>query len=303
MEEDNQNQESNQETAHCATESSNECTDENKTEQNTSQECTSNTEIKIGIIGGSGIDQPDILENRITTSIITKFGQPSSPIVEGTINNTKVAIIARHGIGHKINPTNVNYRANIQALKQIGCTHIIAATAVGSLQEHIKPGEILLADQFIDRTTKRKQTFYEEDKVCHISIAKPMCETLRNQLIQSCQELNLEFHKSGTCVVIEGPRFSTLAESNMFRSWNADIIGMTMVPEVVLAREAQLPYVNISMVTDYDVWKEEEVTTEAVIQTMKQNAEKLKKLLLHVIPKIQYDKDNSIRSALKSAMF
>ena len=261
------------------------------------------SEIKIGIIGGSGIDQPDILQNKTTTSIITKFGQPTSPIVEGTISNVKVAIIARHGVGHKINPTHVNYRANIQALKQIGCTHIIAATAVGSLQEHIKPGEILLADQFIDRTTKRISTFYEEDKVCHISIAKPMCPNLRSTLIQSCQELNITFHKEGTCVVIEGPRFSTMAESKLFRSWNADIIGMTMVPEVVLAREAELPYVNISMVTDYDVWKEEEVTTEAVIETMKQNSEKLKRLLVHVIPKITYNENNPIRTALKSAMF
>jgi 5'-methylthioadenosine phosphorylase len=282
--------------------------------------------IKIGIIGGSGIDSPDILENKQLIEVnqnTTKWGKPSSPITTGTISNIQVAIIARHGLGHKINPTHVNYKANIQALKDIGCTHILGATAVGSLQEDYKPGNIVFTDQFIDRTTKRSQSFYEADgklapantnnnqananskiPVCHISVADPICKQLQKTLQESAQTLNLSYHNSGTCVVIEGPRFSTKAESKLFQTWQAHIIGMTLVPECILAREAQIPYANISMVTDYDVWKsDEEVSTHKVIETMKQNTQKLNVLLKHVIPRIKLDPDNKIRSALNGAMF
>jgi 5'-methylthioadenosine phosphorylase len=260
--------------------------------------------IKIGIIGGSGIDSPDILENKETISVETDFGVPSSDVSVGTILGVDVAIIARHGPGHIINPTNVPYAANIAALKKIGCTHIIGATAVGSLKEEYKPGDIVISDQFIDRTTKRIQTFYNEDKVCHISVSEPFCVSLRNLLIQGAKELSIPFHEKGCCVVIEGPRFSSKAESNLFRSWNAEIIGMTLVPEAILAREAEIPYANISMITDYDVWREgNEVSTQEVIETMKQNVEKVKMLLKNVIPKIQYNTENPIRSALKGAMF
>ncbi len=263
--------------------------------------------VKIGIIGGSGIDSPDILENKTTINVETKWGKPSSAISCGTISGVKVAIIARHGIGHTMNPSNVPYRANIAALKQVGCTHIIGATAVGSLREEYKPGDIVISDQFIDRTTKREQSFYDgnyEKGVCHITVAEPMCESLRQTLISTAQRLSLPFHTRGTCVVIEGPRFSTKAESHLFRSWNAEIIGMTMVPEVCLAREMEIPYANISMVTDYDVWREgEEVSTEKVIETMKANAAKLKLLLKEVVPMIKYDANNPIRYALKGALF
>ena len=263
--------------------------------------------IKVGIIGGSGIDSPDILENKEVLHVETKWGNPSSPVTTGTIGGVDVAIIARHGPGHILNPTNVPYRANIAALKKVGCTHIIAATAVGSLQEEYKPGDIVIADQFIDRTTKRNQTFYDgavQEGVCHITVAEPMCGTLRTQLIDTANRLGLPFHDKGTCVVIEGPRFSTKAESHLFRQWKAEIIGMTMVPEVVLAREMEIPYANISMVTDYDVWREgEEVSTEKVIETMKANVEKVKLLLKEVIPQLKYDSDNPIRSALKGALF
>ncbi len=261
-------------------------------------------EIKIGIIGGSGIDSPDILDNRTTVLVETKWGKPSSEISLGKISGVNVAIISRHGPGHGINPTHVPYAANIAALKQIGCTHIIGATAVGSLKEGYKPGDIVISDQFIDRTTKRTQTFYEGSEVCHISVADPFCLSLRNLLINTSKELQLPVHSTGTCVVIEGPRFSTKAESHLFRSWNAEIIGMTLVPEACLAREAEIPYANISMVTDYDVWREgEEVSAEKVIQTMAENVAKLKLLLKSVVPLIQYDAENPIRSALKGALF
>ncbi len=259
--------------------------------------------VKIGIIGGTGIDHPDILQNRREILIETEFGKAASPITTGTVAGVEVAIIARHGRNHTLNPTNVPYRANIMALKQIGCTHILAGTAVGSLKEEYIPGNIVFTDQFIDRTTKRNQTFYDKDKVCHISVAEPFCKNLRNTLAQTAEELQITHHKDGTVVVIEGPRFSSKAESKLFHSWGADIISMTIVPECVLAKEAELCYANIAMITDYDVWKEgAEVSNEEVLKTMGANIEKLKKLLLTVIPKIA-DQDCGCKRALDGAMF
>ena len=258
--------------------------------------------VKIGIIGGTGIDAPDILKNKKEIIVDTEFGKPSSLLTTGTIQGVDVVIIARHGPNHTINPTNVPYQANIMVFKKIGCTHILAGTAVGSLKEEIKPGDLIFTDQFIDRTTKRKQTFYEKEKVCHISVAEPFCPQLRKILGTTADELNLPNHKKGTCVVIEGPRFSTKAESFLFKSWNADTVNMTMVPECVLAREAELCYANISMMTDYDCWKDEHVSNEMVMKTMAENVEKLKRLLIAVIPKIN-DGDCSCKHALKGALF
>jgi 5'-methylthioadenosine phosphorylase len=259
-------------------------------------------QMKIGIIGGTGIDHPDILQNREEIAIGTKFGSPAGLVVTGEVRGVAVALIARHGHDHSINPTNVPYQAHIMALKQLGCTHILAGTAVGSLKEEIKPGDLVFTNQFIDRTTKRKQTFYEQDKVCHISVAEPFCRDLRQLLNDTAQQLGLPHHKQGTAVIIEGPRFSTKAESELFRSWNADIINMTMVPECVLAREAEICYANISMVTDYDVWHDSEVSNQKVVETMKQNVEKLKQLLTAVIPRIQ-EVQCGCKTALQGAMF
>jgi len=246
--------------------------------------------IKIGIIGGSGLEDPKILKDAKEINISTKFGNPSSSLTTGKINKVDVVIISRHGKKHSINPTNVNYRANIWALKEQGCTHIIATTACGSLREEIKPGHLVFCDQFIDRTTKRVSTFYDADKVCHIPMAEPFCKKLRSLMIETAEKMELSHHKKGTVVTIEGPRFSTKAESHMYRQWRADVINMSTVPEVVLAREAGICYAIVAMSTDFDCWhqSEEGVNIKMVLQIMKQNAENVKKLLVATIPKIKY---------------
>ena len=233
----------------------------------------------------------------------TKFGYPSGPLTVGKINDIDVVIVSRHGKKHTINPSNVNYRANIWALKEQGCTHIIATTACGSLREEIKPGHLVFCDQFIDRTTKRESTFYYYDKVCHIPMAEPFCEKLRGLLAETASEMGLEHHKKGTVITIEGPRFSTKAESHLYRQWNGDVINMSTVPEVVLAREAGICYAIVAMSTDFDVWKphEEGVNIETVLKIMKQNAENVKTLLVKVIPKIDYF-ECQCREDIKSAI-
>ena len=259
--------------------------------------------IKIGIIGGSGLDDPRILKGAREVFVTTKFGNASSGLTIGKINDIDAVVIARHGKRHTIMPSNVNYRANIMALKEQGCTHIIATTACGSLREEIKPGHIVFCDQFIDRTTKRASTFYDSDKVCHIPMAEPFCSKLRKILSETAAEIKLEHHKKGTVITIEGPRFSTKAESHMYRQWKADVINMSTVPEVVLAREAGICYAIVAMSTDWDVWKEHEegVNIEMILQVMKQNAENVKKLLIAAIPKINYE-ECQCREDIKTAV-
>lgn len=259
--------------------------------------------IKIGIIGGSGLEDPQILENTQEIEVVTSFGKPSNLLTCGKIKGVDIVLLSRHGKKHTIMPTNVNFRANIWALKERGCTHILATTACGSLREDIKPGDFVFIDQFIDRTTKRNQTFYEGQPVCHIPMAEPFCPCLRDVLAQSAQDLNLKHHKKGVIITIEGPRFSTKAESKMFRQWGADVINMSTVPEVVLAREAGICYASIAMSTDYDCWRESEepVTIEMVLETMKNNAENVKKILWAVIPKINFG-ECKCREAIKTAI-
>lgn len=243
---------------------------------------------KIGIIGGSGLDDPKLLKDYEELTIKTKYGNPSSSIVTGAIKDVDVAILARHGKDHSIHPSGVNYRANLWALKEIGCTHIIATTAVGSLREEIHPGHLVFPNQFIDFTKKREYTFFDEEKVIHTPMADPFSEILRNLLIDSAKKLGLKFHPKGTVVTIEGPRFSTRAESHMFRMIGADVINMSTVPEVSLAKELGIEYATVAMSTDYDCWKENEepVTFEMVMKTMRNNSENVKKLIVETIPKI-----------------
>ncbi|MBW2964978.1 S-methyl-5'-thioadenosine phosphorylase [Candidatus Woesearchaeota archaeon] len=248
--------------------------------------------VKIGIIGGSGLDNPDILKDAKDKTVSTPYGDPSSPLKLGKIKGVDVVILARHGREHTIPPTHVNNRANIRALKDEGCTHILASTAVGSLKQEIGRGDLVIIDQFIDFTRLRKLTFhdrFEPHKPQHCPMADPFNADLRKVLIGSCESLKLKHHKKGTVVTIEGPRFSTRAESNMFRLWGADIINMSIAPEAALANEAQIPYAAVAMSTDYDCWKtdEEPVTWEAVLKIFKQNAEKVTGLFIDAIPLIK----------------
>ncbi len=244
---------------------------------------------KIAIIGGSGIDDPRLLKNAEETNLDTPFGKTSSPLISGEIDGVKVVVLARHGKGHTIMPTKVPFQANIWALKESGCTHIIATTACGSLKEKIKPGDLVFLDQFIDFTKHRNLTFFE-DKVVHTPMAEPFCPKLRSTFIGATKELNLAHHEKGTMLTIEGPRFSTRAESLFFKKTGADVINMSTVPEVVLARELGICYASIAMATDYDAWREgeEAVTWEMVLKVMENNAENVKKLLLNIIPKIDF---------------
>ena len=260
--------------------------------------------VKIGIIGGSGLEDPKILKNAKEIKVKTPYGEPSSPLTIGKIEGIDVILISRHGKKHSIMPTNVPNQANIHALKEQGCTHILVSSAAGSLKEEIKPGDFVIVDQFIDRTTKRKSTFYEKDKVCHIPMSEPFCPYLRKLLAESAKELKLNYHKKGTVITIEGPRFSTKAESYLFRSWKADVINMSTVPECVLAREAGICYAAVVMSTDYDCWHqtEEAVDIQMVLKTFKKNAENVIKLFVKTIPKIKENPECRCRKDIKTAV-
>ncbi len=241
---------------------------------------------KLGIIGGSGMDDPQLMKDIKEVEVVTEYGKPSSPLTTGTIEGVEVVILARHGKDHSVYPTGVNFRANIQALKDAGCTHIFATTAVGSLREEIPPGDMVFPDQFIDFTKHRPLTFHDSGEVVHTPMADPFCKGLRDLLRKKATELNLAHHSGGTVVTIEGPRFSTRAESHMFRLLGADIINMSTVPEAPLAAEAGLCYQAIAMSTDYDCWKEDEepVTWEMIVKRMGENVHNVKKLLIAAIP-------------------
>lgn len=244
--------------------------------------------MKIGIIGGSGLDDPEILAEAREVAVNTPYGPPSSPLTCGAIAGVQVAILARHGKDHSIYPGGVNFRANIWALKEQGCTHILAATAVGSLRREIEPGHLVFPDQFIDFTKQRATTFFDQGAVVHTPMAEPFCPYLRQLLAENAARLGLPAHANKTVITIEGPRFSTRAESHMFRSWNADVINMSTVPEVNLAREQKIHYASVAMSTDYDCWHEEEesVTWEMILATMRKNAHNVIKLFVETIPQI-----------------
>lgn len=246
--------------------------------------------IKIGIIGGSGLDDPDFIETREHMVATTPYGDPSSPLTCGTLNGANVVLIARHGNRHQYSPSQVNYRANIRALKDNGVTHILATTACGSLREEIGRGDFVILDQFIDFTRHRKTTFFEsfEDGAHHTSMADPFDSSLRQALLQAAGELGLRVHPQGTVVTIEGPRFSSKAESRMYRSWGADVINMSIAPEAILANEIGIPYAAVAMSTDYDCWKEDEapVTWDEILEVFHQNASNVEKLLISAIPRI-----------------
>jgi 5'-methylthioadenosine phosphorylase len=240
---------------------------------------------KLGIIGGSGLYKMEGFVKTKWKKMNTPWGKPSDEILIAKLEKEEICFIPRHSRGHKINPTNINFRANIDAMKQLGVTDIISVSAVGSLKEDLEPGKFVIADQFIDRTFSRKKTFFDEEIVAHVSMAKPTSQGLSDCCEAALKKLNIKNQKGGTYVVMEGPQFSTLAESNLYRSWGADVVGMTNMPEAKLAREAEIRYCTVAMVTDYDCWHpdHDEVDVRMVIQTLMKNASNAQNMIKEVI--------------------
>ncbi len=260
-------------------------------------------DVEIGIIGGTGIYDSDLLKNTQEVNIDTPYGKPSDTITVGIFKGRKIAFLPRHGKKHTIPPHLINFKANIWAFKELGITRIIAPSAVGSLKEELEPGHFALPSQFLDFTKSRDGSFSEEGRVIHISVADPFCPELQLSILQVTEKQNLKMHKNCTYVCIEGPRFSTKAESKLYRSTGADIIGMTLVPECQLAREAQICYASISTITDYDVWAEKPVTAKKVLETLSKNVEKTKIVLTELIDKIPKTRSCSCDKALEEAEF
>jgi 5'-methylthioadenosine phosphorylase len=258
---------------------------------------------EIGIFGGTGIYDSGLLNESKEITIDTPYGKPSDSITIGEFNGRKIAFLPRHGKKHTIPPHMINYRANIWAFKELGVKRIIAPSAVGSLKEEFAPQDFVLPTQFLDFTKSRKGSFSEDGRVIHISVADPFCPELQKSILDVAEEQELKIHKEATYVCIEGPRFSTKAESKFYKSTGAEIIGMTLVPECQLAREAQICYASISTVTDYDVWAEKPVTAKEVIKTLSKNVELTKKLLTVLIDKIPATKSCSCEKALEEAEF
>ena len=240
---------------------------------------------KLGIIGGSGLYKMEGFKKSKWKKINTPWGKPSDEILFAELGKEEICFIPRHSRGHKVNPTNINFRANIDAMKQLGVTDIISVSAVGSLKENLEPGKFVIVDQFIDRTFSRVKTFFDEEIVAHVSMAKPTSTGLSNCCEAALKKLNIAHQVGGTYVVMEGPQFSTLAESNLYRTWGADVIGMTNMPEAKLAREAEIRYSTVAMVTDYDCWHpdHEEVDVSMVIQTLMKNAANAQNMIKEII--------------------
>ena len=236
---------------------------------------------KLAIIGGSGLYDVEDFKERELLDLNTPWGKPSDQILKTDYKNKEVYFLPRHGRGHFISPTNINFRANIDALKQLGVTDIVSISAVGSLKEELPPGKFVIVDQFIDRTFARSKTFFDDEIIAHVSMAYPTSNGLMNACEKALKKTDINYQRNGTYVVMEGPQFSTLAESRLYRSWKADVIGMTNMPEAKLAREAEIRYASISMVTDYDSWSSEhdDVDLQMLLDTMHKNVEKSKKFI------------------------
>ena len=240
---------------------------------------------KLAIIGGSGLYNIDGIEGEKWITVKTPWGEPSDQILEAKINGKQIYFLPRHSRGHKINPSNINFRANIDALKQLGVTDVLSVSAVGSLKDELEPGKFVLVDQFIDRTFARVKTFFDKEIVAHVSMAKPISPGLMKACEAVLKKINLKYQVGGTYLVMEGPQFSSLAESNLYRSWGCDVIGMTNMPEAKLAREAELRYASVAMVTDYDCWHEDhdDVSVDQVIKTLLGNADNARKMIVEIV--------------------
>jgi len=259
--------------------------------------------IKIGIIGGSGLYKVGIIKDIEEIDVETPFGKPSAKITLGKIEGTEVAFLPRHGKNHQFPPHKVNYRANVFAMKECGVAYLISTAAVGSLKKEIKPCDFVIADQLIDRTSKRETTFFDEGIVVHAGFADPFCKTLSNLAFKVVKEQGLDAH-IGTYICMEGPQFSTRAESNLYRNWNIDVIGMTLAPEAKLAREAEMCLCGILTVTDYDCWYEGEdvVSVSSVVENLKKNDKNMADIIKKLVPKIKYKRTCECKNALENAV-
>jgi len=264
----------------------------------------SETKAKIGVIGGTGLYQVDDLTNKQEININTPFGKPSDSILIGSLKNRRVAFLPRHGKDHSISPSEIPSRANIWALKSLGVEHIIAINSVGSFKKEIKGGDLLIPDQLIDRTRLRQNTFFGDGIVAHIQFADPFCPYLRRLLSETAERVGADIHHAGTYVVMEGPAFSTRAESKLHRSWGSDIIGMTALPEAKLAKEAEMCYAIIACATDYDSWHEAEVpvSVEMILETMQQQEELCKNIIKFAVERIPENRNCGCDSSLQGAI-
>lgn len=260
--------------------------------------------IQIGILGGSGLYDMAELTEREEVKVATPFGDPSGPYVVGTLRGRRVAFLARHGVGHQLMPTELNYRANIFGFKKLGVEFILSASAVGSLQEKYVPQHLVIPDQFFDRTRERVSTFFDNGLVAHIAFAHPVCRALGAIAYESCQMAGATVHRGGTYVCMEGPQFSTLAESTLYRAWGMDIIGMTNLQEAKLAREAEICYATIALVTDYDCWhpNHDSVTVEMIVANLLANAATAQRVIAEAVGRLPIARDCECAHALKHAI-
>ena len=261
----------------------------------------------LGIIGGSGVYDIEGLTNKRWQRIDSPFGAPSDELLFGELNGQQMVFLPRHGRGHKIPPSEINFRANIDALKRAGVTDVVSVSAVGSLREHLRPGMFVIVDQFIDRTFARTKSFFGSGLVAHVSMAHPVCHRLGDHIEAAAREAGIEVARGGTYLVMEGPQFSTLAESELYRSWNCDVIGMTNMPEAKLAREAELCYATVAMVTDFDCWhpNHDDVTVEAIVKVLLANADNARTMVKMLAPRLHTDANAaccSCRTALEHAL-
>ena len=258
----------------------------------------------IGVIGGSGLYGMPGLERVEELSIETPFGAPSDLLIRGWLGDTQLVFVPRHGRGHRLSPSDVPYRANIYALRQLGVTHVLAISAVGSLREDIRPGDLVLVDQFVDRTRRLPATFFGTGLVAHVGFGDPVCACLRAQVLEAARATGKRVHDGGTYVCMEGPAFSTRAESNLYRSWGMDVVGMTNIPEAKLAREAELCFSTLALATDYDCWheSEEDVTVEGVLATLRANTEAARQVVRALAERLPAQRTCACGSALEAAM-
>lgn len=252
-------------------------------------------ETVIGVMGGSGVYDIEGLTNTSWIKVESPFGKPSDDYLVGELGGKKIVFLPCHGRGHKVSPSEVNYRANVDGMKRLGVTDLLSVSAVGSLREDLKPGMFVIVDQFIDRTFAREKSFFGSGMVAHVSVAHPVCNRLGDHIEETLEKLGIEFVRNGTYLVMEGPQFSTYAESNLYRQWGCDVIGMTNMPEAKLAREAELCYASVAMVTDFDCWHPDHdaVTVDQVIKVLLTNADKAKTLVQNVSPLIYADSEGT----------